>query len=61
MSRHLTRTRRAVREAAELWLRDRGSLDEAQIARALELAADDPGELDLRQMFDSPADRKESS
>ena len=43
VSRHLTRTRRAVRQAAELWLRDRGSLDEAQIARALELAGDDPG------------------
>ncbi|HZB24889.1 MAG TPA: sigma-70 family RNA polymerase sigma factor [Vicinamibacterales bacterium] len=61
VSRHLTRTRRAVRQAAELWLRDRGSLDEAQIARALELAADDPGELDLQQLFDPPGDRKESS
>lgn len=61
VSRHLTRTRRAVRQAAELWLRDRGSLNEAQIARALELAADDPGELDLRQIFDPSVDRKESS
>ena len=61
VSRHLTRTRRAVRQAAELWLRDRGSLDRAQIARALELAADDPGELDLQQIFDPPVDRKESS
>ena len=61
VSRHLTRTRRAVREAAELWLRDRGSLDGAQIARALELAGDDPGELDLQQIFDPPVDRKESS
>ena len=61
VSRHLTRTRRAVRQAAELWLRDRGSLDEARIARALELAADDPGELDVQQMFDPPVDRKESS
>ena len=61
VSRHLTRTRRAVREAAELWLRDRGSLNATQIARALELAADDPGELDLQQIFDPPVDRKESS
>ena len=61
VSRHLTRTRRAVRQAAELWLRDRGSLDEAQIARAFELAADDPGELDLQRIFDPPGDRKESS
>ena len=61
VSRHLTRTRRAVREAAELWLRDRGSLNATQIARALELAADDPGELDLQQLFDPLVDRKESS
>ena len=61
VSRHLTRTRRAVREAAELWLHDRGSLNATQIARALELAADDPGELDLQQIFHPPGDRKESS
>jgi len=61
VSRHLTRTRRAVREAAELWLRDRGSLNATQIRRALELAAADPGELDVQQIFDPPVDRKESS
>jgi RNA polymerase sigma factor (sigma-70 family) len=60
VSRQLARTRREVRQAAERWLRDTGALGEAQIARALELAIEDPGELDLQQVFDRPGDRKES-
>ena len=60
VSRHLARTRRAVRQAAEEWLREHGGLSPAAITRALELASEDPGELDLQQVFDPPVDRKES-
>ena len=60
VSRHLARTRRAVRQAADAWLRHHGHLSQAQIDRALELAADDPGELDLHRVFDPAVNRKES-
>lgn len=50
VSRQLSRTRRELRGAADRQLRDQG-LTEAQVARALELAIDDPGELDLNRVF----------
>ena len=61
VSRHLSRTRRSIRTTVEATLRDQGGLSGAQIARAFELAVEDPEEFDLQQVFDRPADRKESS
>jgi RNA polymerase sigma-70 factor (ECF subfamily) len=61
VSRHLARTRRALRSAVEQDLREHARLNDAQISRALELALEDPGGLDLRQVFDLASDRKESS
>jgi RNA polymerase sigma-70 factor (ECF subfamily) len=59
VSRHLSRTRRDLRSAVELRLREHGR-DDTEIARAFELTAEDPAGLDLQQVFDSTADRKES-
>jgi RNA polymerase sigma-70 factor, ECF subfamily len=59
VSRSLARTRRRLREAAEQHLRDQGRLTESQISRAFELTLEDPGELDLRQVFDLAPERKE--
>jgi RNA polymerase sigma-70 factor, ECF subfamily len=61
VSRHLARTRRDLRSAVEQDLRDRARLNDAQIRRALELALEDPGGLDLRQVFNLASDRKEPS
>ena len=61
VSRHLSRTRRSIRTTVEATLRDQGGLSGAQIARAFELAVEDPEGFDLQQVFDRPADRKESS
>ena len=55
VSRHLTRTRRALREQMQRHLKDVGRLSDAQVARALELALEDPGGLNLQQML---AERK---
>jgi hypothetical protein len=61
VSRHLTRTRRTLRETVERQLRDEAQLTEAQIARALELALEDPGGMDLQQVMaerkNAPRDR----
>jgi RNA polymerase sigma factor (sigma-70 family) len=61
VSRHLARTRRDLRRAIEQDLRDQAHLNEAQIARALELAVEDSDALDLREVFDLAPDRKEPS
>lgn len=61
VSRHLSRTRRDLRSAVEQDLRDHAQLSDAQISRALELAVEDPGALDLRQVFNLASDRKEPS
>ena len=58
VSRHLSRTRRSLRDAAERRLREQDHLSDAQMARAFELALEDPGGLDLQQVFDLAADRK---
>lgn len=60
VSRNLSRTRRALRHALEAHLCDREQLTSAQVARAVELALEDSGELDLRQAFDGPPSRKNS-
>ena len=61
VSRHLSRTRRGLREHAERHLRETAQLSDAQVARAFELALEDPGALDLKQVFEVSAERKESS
>jgi RNA polymerase sigma-70 factor, ECF subfamily len=61
VSRHLSRIRRDLRGAVERELRDRAQLSDAQISRALELAIEDPGGLDLQQIFNLASDRKEPS
>ena len=47
VSRHLAKTRRALRDGIEQFLRDEAHLAPAQVSRALELALEDPGELSL--------------
>jgi RNA polymerase sigma factor (sigma-70 family) len=56
-SRHLARTRRAIREAVERHLRAECGLSREQIAQSLESVVDDPGALDLDAML---GPRKES-
>jgi RNA polymerase sigma-70 factor (ECF subfamily) len=51
VSRQLARVRKEVRAAAESWLRKDARLDEAQVARAFELALEDSGGLDLERVF----------
>jgi len=60
VSRHLTRTRRQLRDAMTNELRDSRGLTDAEIARALELSMEDPEDLDLRQLLGSSADRKDA-
>lgn len=57
VSRALTRTRRGLRESIRQQLREREQLTAAQVDRAVELALEDPGELDLRHVTEP--DRKE--
>ncbi len=59
VSRHLTRTRRDLRTAMEEHLRATAHLDPAQISRALELAVEDPGTMDVQQIFEAAPERKE--
>ena len=58
VSRHLSRTRRDLRCGMERHLHAQLTVEQA--ARGLELALEDPGSLDLQQLMDSPAERKES-
>ena len=60
VSRNLSRTRRHLRTEVERRLREHNRLTDAQVARAFELVLDDPGGLNLQQVFDSTVDRKES-
>jgi RNA polymerase sigma-70 factor (ECF subfamily) len=50
-SRHLTRTRRAIREALERELREEGGLTDAQIAECFASVSEDPGPLDLKPLL----------
>lgn len=58
-SRHLARTRRALREAVERWLAADGGLTDDQVARAFECAVEDPGTFDLGHIFGAMDERKE--
>jgi RNA polymerase sigma-70 factor (ECF subfamily) len=57
-SRHLARTRRAIREDVERHLRVECGLSAEQIAQSLDSMAEDPGTLDLEEML---TPRKESA
>jgi RNA polymerase sigma-70 factor (ECF subfamily) len=59
VSRHLARTRRELRDAAERRLRDEHGLADVQVTRALELAVEDPAGLDLQRVFGSSAECKD--
>ena len=58
VSRQLARTRRALREEIDRYLREVKHLSAAQVARAVELALADAGELNLQQLL---AARKNAS
>jgi RNA polymerase sigma-70 factor (ECF subfamily) len=59
VSRHLTKTRRAVRTEIERYLRSECGLRDDEVARCLELVLEDVGPIDLGGMFrkNSPSDR----
>jgi hypothetical protein len=61
VSRHLARTRRTLRDGVERHLHKQAQLTDAQIARALELALEDPGVLDLQQVFDRKEPERDRS
>ena len=50
VSRHLTRTRRTIRETVEQRLRDESGFSDAEIAECFRSVVDDPGSLDLADM-----------
>jgi RNA polymerase sigma-70 factor len=50
VSRHLTRTRKALRTAVERDLRERERMSEAEIAECFALVTADPGALDVRDL-----------
>lgn len=54
VSRHLARTRRAIREDIEHQLRVEAGLSDGQIAECFECAIDDAGPIDLGEMLNSP-------
>jgi RNA polymerase sigma factor (sigma-70 family) len=60
VSRHLSRVRRTLRLEVERVLREEEGLSPAEVERALELAAGDPGTLDLRASLGPAAERKKS-
>jgi len=50
-SRHLTRTRRAIREDVERQLRHNDGMSEAEVAECLASVMDDAGTLDLAEIL----------
>ena len=58
-SRHLARVRRVIRDNVEEALRASG-LGDAEIGECLASIVDDPGPIDLREMLETAAPRKES-
>ena len=58
VSRHLTRTRREIRTAAEARLRERNGLDDRAMAECFASVTEDAGALDLGELFGKHADRK---
>ena len=60
VSRQLTRTRKVIRTEVERHLRTERGLSEAEIARCFECTIDDPGPLDVAELFSHPGLRKDS-
>jgi len=58
VSRHLTRTRREIRKAAEARLRGHHGLDERAMAECFASVTEDAGALDLGELFGKHTDRK---
>jgi hypothetical protein len=58
VSRHLARTRKALREHVERYLRTDLGLKEDEVARCFRSAAEDAGPLDLSEMLGGAANRK---
>jgi RNA polymerase sigma-70 factor (ECF subfamily) len=60
VSRQLARTRKVIRVEVERRLRGECGLSEAEIARCFECTIDDPGPLDVAELFSSAGARKDS-
>jgi len=60
-SRQLARTRRTIREDVERQLRIERGLSDAEVAQCFASVSEDAGPMDLRQMLDVDAGRKESA
>jgi RNA polymerase sigma-70 factor (ECF subfamily) len=58
VSRHLARTRRAIRDEVERELREGAALGDAEIADCFASALDDPGPIDLTEMLSVGLERK---
>jgi RNA polymerase sigma factor (sigma-70 family) len=61
VSRHLARTRQAIRGDVECRLRDEAGLSDAQISECFAAVSEDAGPIDLDRMLAAPADRKETA
>jgi RNA polymerase sigma factor (sigma-70 family) len=61
VSRHLARTRQAIRGDVERRLRDEAGLSDAQISECFAAVSEDAGPIDLDRMLAAPADRKETA
>jgi len=61
VSRHLARTRHAIRGDVERRLRDEAGLSDAQISECFAAVSEDAGPIDLDRMLAAPADRKETA
>jgi RNA polymerase sigma-70 factor len=55
VSRHLARTRRAIRDEVDRYLRQEHGFGDAEVARCFECTLDDPGPIDLGRMLGSTA------
>jgi RNA polymerase sigma-70 factor, ECF subfamily len=58
VSRHLTRTRREIRTAAEARLRDEHGMDDRAMAECFVSVTEDAGALDLGELFGTRTERK---
>lgn len=61
VSRHLARTRRAIREDIERQLRTDAKMSEAEMALCFECVMEDSGSIDLGQMLEVGGEGKESA
>ena len=59
VSRHLTRTRRAIRTSVERELADRERMSEAEISECFASVLDDPGSLEMADLLGSSVVRKD--